>query len=180
MVRLGQDLDLLPNTMMWAPTSGDDRARQGVAVVSLSELDELAFTYNGGSVLNLDVLGYFTDESALETESGLFQPRLDGNTIELAVSAGRPTEVDVAELFGVPVEEIGAVPINIFAGGQESGELFVLAPGQSLPGSATVALTDGGQQFGFTAVEVGSQGSILIASDVDAVVQLVIPGYFLR
>ena len=130
MVRLGSDLETLPNTMMWAATSGDERTRQGVAVVSLSELDELAFTYNGGSVLDLDVLGYFTDDSALEAEAGLFVPTTepDGAGVEIAdikVAAGVATTVDVAGTFSADPSEIGAVPVSVFATSDTPGELFV-------------------------------------------------------
>ncbi len=186
MVRLGDDLDVLPNTMMWAATSGDDRTRQGVAVVTLSDLDELAFTYNGGTVLDLDVLGYFTDESALETSSGLFVPAADAEAanIEINVTAGEPTTIDVAGVVATDGATdgaaIGAVPVNAFATAEAPGELYIYGAAQDTPSSATVGLGAGGPRFGFTVAEIGDDGEIVVVSDVDATVSLVMPGYFVR
>ncbi len=182
MVRLGADPEALPNTMMWAETSGDDRTRQGVAIVSLSELDELAFTYNGGSVLDLDVLGYFTDDSALPTRSGLFVPVDDpgGTSIAATVRAGEATTVSLAPVLGVDPTQLGAVAVNVFATSDSPGELFVKGPTQDTPSSATVELGAGTARFGFTATLVGNDGDIVINSNVDASVTLVVPGYFLR
>ena len=179
MVRLGQDLEALPNTMMWAATSGDDRTRQGVAIVSLSELDELAFTYNGGSVLDLDVLGYFTDESALEIDSGLFTATSPVGQVVVEVAAGQPSTVNVAELLNVPADRIGAVVTNVFATAEGAGDLFVLSPAQERPGSATVEL-GAGPRFGFTVTEVDDRGNVIVESDADASVTVVVPGYFSR
>ena len=184
MVRLGEDLETLPNTMMWAATSGDDRTRQGVAVVPLSEIDELAFTYNGGSVLDVDVLGYFTDESALDIDAGLFVPAPSsasgGPTIEVEVAAGEPTTIDVAGTLAADGAAIGAVPVNVFATAATPGALFVQGPAEATPASATVGLGAGAPRFGFTVAEVGADGEIVVVSDVDATVTLNLPGYFKR
>ncbi len=180
MVRLGQDLETLPNTMMWAATSGDDRTRQGVAVVPLSEVDELAFVYTGGSVLDLDALGYFTDDTALEGESGIFVPSADTTPVTIDVAASEPTTVDIADLLGAPPAEVGSVVVNTFAAAETAGDLYVQAPGQSDPSSPTVELGAGTSRFGFTITEVDEDGSIIVSSDVDTDVTLVVPGFFKR
>lgn len=73
-VRVGSAPDNLTGQLMWGPTTGADRTRMGLAVVSPDQLGQWSLEYNGGSELAADLLGYFTDDQAETSTAGLFVP----------------------------------------------------------------------------------------------------------
>ncbi len=72
-VRLGPAQESYDQMLMWGPT-GENRQRRGLVLLEPTTDGTAALLYDGGTVLTVDVVGYFTgDEAALEL-TGLYVP----------------------------------------------------------------------------------------------------------
>ncbi len=127
-IRLGQEQGSFDQMLMWGPPKSDDRIRQGLVLLVPSAENEVALRYDGGSVLTLDVLGYFTTESA--------EPGYDG----LLVATEPTTLFDGAISAGEPVAVIDPTGIG--------RDLFVVERSNGRSVSNVLPVTDGGLQLG--------------------------------
>ena len=72
-VRLGPAQESYDQMLMWGP-AGENRQRRGLVLLEPTVEGTAALLYDGGTVLTVDVVGYFTgDEAALEL-TGLYVP----------------------------------------------------------------------------------------------------------
>lgn len=94
MIRLGQEQEAFDQMLMWGPPASDDRLRQGLVLLVPSADNQVALRYDGGSVLNLDVLGYFTTESAEPGYDGLLVATEPTRLFDGTVPAGELVTVD--------------------------------------------------------------------------------------
>lgn len=67
-------------TMPWAPDAKRSIERRGLALVRVNADGKFSFRYDHGSVIDLDVLGYFTGPRAKPAVRGLLVPR-DPDTV---------------------------------------------------------------------------------------------------
>ncbi len=91
-VRIGKQADAYDQMMMWSPAVGDSRVRHGLALIQPTDNFVAALRYEGGRSLTVDVLGYFTDEYAEPSTSGLFVPSGPRALFTGELIAGTPME----------------------------------------------------------------------------------------
>ena len=177
-VQLGPRADDLPNLMMWPPTTDGDRNRHGLAIVSLDEAGRFSLDYQGGSELEVDLLGYFTDGGAAVSADGLFVPIPTAIVFNGDIAARTPTEVDVAKSVGDEYD-ISAVALTIVATAGTPGGLFSYNTESGLPRSTTLDLGGGAARTVATTEPVDSAGTTLLFSEADATINVEATGYFL-
>ncbi len=73
-VRLGSGPDRYDQMLMWGPASPDGNQRRGLAIISTDATSAGYLRYDGGSVLTVEVLGYFTGPQAPPSDKGLYVP----------------------------------------------------------------------------------------------------------
>ncbi len=73
-VQLGPASGAFDQMLMWGPADENSRQRRGLALIQPGDDGKSALLYNGGSALTVDVIGYFTDETAAVTVDGLYVP----------------------------------------------------------------------------------------------------------
>ncbi len=96
MVRLGPGVEAYDQMLMWGKPGGPNLERRGVVLLTPDSDGALSFRYEGGSVIELDVLGYFTNSASATETAGLYVPEYGGQTI--------------SELFGPGTSVVGVVP----------------------------------------------------------------------
>ncbi len=74
MVRLGSAPAAYDQMLMWAPAASENNGRRGLAIIQPGDEGLAALRYEGGSILTVDVIGYFTNDSAELSEEGLYVP----------------------------------------------------------------------------------------------------------
>ena len=73
-VRFGPGPGQYDQTIVWGPTSGQDRSRRGLALVRPGPDGTAHLRYEGGAGMKASVVGYFTDDRQPTTTDGLFVP----------------------------------------------------------------------------------------------------------
>jgi hypothetical protein len=111
-VRLGTDHEHYDQMLMWAAALDDNKQRRALALVEPTSEGLAALRYDGGSRLTLDVIGYFTDESAEPALDGLFVPAGPRAVYEGPLGPG--TEVEIAGLS--PEAQAALVTVGSRAG----------------------------------------------------------------
>lgn len=142
-IRIGPDHDQYGQMLMWGPASGDDRIRHGLAVLTPTDGRLAALRYDGGSELTVEVVGYFTGDTALDSAVGLLLPTDPKTLATTTIPAGSNRVVDG------------------FAAGA-SGAIVTLNPTSGVPGrlgAAVVPTADG-------------SGSIWTRDDVEVTITL--------
>lgn len=178
MVRLGPDPEALTNTMMWSMTSTGDRTRTGLAIVPLDEAGRLALAYNGGTVLDVDLLGYFTNELAPVSSAGLFVPIAPRLVFDDDVRSHSTSVAPITALLGSDLP-VGAVALNVTGVADEPGELVAFNPDNGLNRSPTATLGGSQARGGFATVSTDERGLLALFSDTSASVAIEVTGYFL-
>lgn len=133
--------------LFWSATAGDDRTRDGFAVVPVTD-GSFDLHYEAGTLLTVDAVGYVTGDAAPESAAGLvvLVPPDPGPAVE--VPAGGSASVDV-----VPEELREAVLVELPDAGGLRTELDALVdetaglnsrltePGQARLAQAALGLT---------------------------------------
>lgn len=176
-VHLGAGPDDLTQTMMWGPSSGDDRIRHGVAIVPLNDLGQWSLVYNGGSELEADLLGYFTDDAAAVSTSGLFVPLPTTRLSSGGLKAGQPATLDVGALVPDQVK-VGAVAVSVSATASESGQVFLYNPDGPTPSASILDVGGGVTRNVVTITSTDLEGKVAVLSDIDADLVVETTGYF--
>ncbi|MEM8925225.1 MAG: hypothetical protein AAGD35_17110 [Actinomycetota bacterium] len=173
-VRVGSEPDALANMMMWSATTGDGRTRQGTAVVDLNEIGQWSLSYEGGTALSVDLIGYFTNARAPVAADGLFVATDAAVVFDGRVEAGTPIVIDAAPSIDQP---IGAVGVVITAVAADVGTVAAHRP-DGRPGSGTVFVGGGIVRNEATIVPTDAEGRLTLASSVDADIRVERNGYF--
>lgn len=106
-VRLGPAAEAYDQMLMWGPASGDARTRRGIVLLQPGEETTAALRYDGGTALSVDVLGYFTDESAGIATAGLFVTDGPSTVFAGQLEADSPVVLrDVAPADGLGVATV--------------------------------------------------------------------------
>ena len=166
-IGIGPAVGSLDQMLMWGPPSGPDRHRSGVVLVTPGADGRFALRYDGGSVLDVDLLGYATGEVAPPSTDGLFVPASSIVTVDQVFPAGS------TEVAGAPAG-VGAAFVGLRA-----------APGAGLvpqPADRARDLTVASGRTIGTVLPVGSGPTgpgveVTSAADLDARIQVF--GYFL-
>lgn len=177
-VRLGSGPDDLSNMVMWSPTSEGDRTRHGLAIVSLDDLGQLSMAYEGGTEINIDLLGYFTDDDAEVSSTGLFVPLPTTPLFDGRLASQTTTPIDVAGSLGTGAN-VSAVALTIIANADKPGSLFTYNAEVGLPRSTTLDVGGSVARATATAQAIDASGRALLFADVDTSVRIETTGYFL-
>lgn len=160
--------------LMWSGSSGgDDRLQSGLALVPVDRTGEISFEYQGGSVLEVSALGYFTDESAEESRAGLFVPTYQPAS-DVTLQAGKTGYVPLGL-----AEDVAALWATVTVESESGGEVVLYPPQTAVPGLATVTARPG-TTVTTAALAVGNESRILALSQYGADVSLDVVGYFSR
>lgn len=87
-IRIGPAHGEYGQMLMWGPASGEDRIRQGLAILTPTPDGLAALRYDGGSELTVEVLGYFTGDVAPEGDDGLLLPPRPQTLVTTEIPAG--------------------------------------------------------------------------------------------
>lgn len=87
-VRIGPAHGDYQQMLMWGPASGEDRIRQGLAILTPTDGRLAALRYDGGSELTVEVAGYFTGEQASQSIAGVLLPTQPQTLVNTAIPAG--------------------------------------------------------------------------------------------
>ncbi|MEM9561504.1 MAG: hypothetical protein AAGA93_02735 [Actinomycetota bacterium] len=113
-IGVGPAAGALDQMLMWGPPASANRQRSGVVLVAPGDDGSFALRYDGGSVLDVDLIGYVTGADAPVTTDGLFVPASTILTIDRTFPVGTtiveasPAGVDAA-FVGVRAEPGGGV-----------------------------------------------------------------------
>ncbi len=113
-IGVGPAAGALDQMLMWGPPASANRQRSGVVLVAPGDDGRFALRYDGGSVLDVDLIGYVTGADAPVTTDGLFVPASTILTIDRTFPVGTtiveasPAGVDAA-FVGVRAEPGGGV-----------------------------------------------------------------------
>jgi hypothetical protein len=177
-VRLGPAAGERTSSMMWAPPSGPDRIRSGLAIVPLDDTGAFAYDYEGGSRIEVEVLGYMTDESAEISTAGLFVPHDPVAVVAGPVVAGTSAAAPVAALLDASPAAIGQVLLTLTGTAESQGAITAAAPGADPPTVAVLGIGGGRPRNGAGPVPVDARGIVSLSSDVDVTLVAVATGYF--
>lgn len=96
-VRLGAPGGDFNQMLMWAPAADQNNRRRGLAIIEPTTEGISRLRYDGGSVLTLDVVGYFTGESSELDTDGLYVPTGPRKLFSGLLSPDGAIEVDEIE-----------------------------------------------------------------------------------
>lgn len=159
--------------LFWSATSGDDRTRDGFAVVPVAG-GSFDLRYEAGTLLTVDVVGYVTGDNAPESTAGLvvLVPPDPGPAVE--IPAGGSTSVELVPaggVAGVPADKVAAVLLGVVATGDAPGGVTVSAPGSEPPTNPTIEAAVGAPRPTVTLVAV-VDGVAQVDSEAGAAVTL--------
>jgi hypothetical protein len=86
-VSMGPEHGQYDQMLHWGPNDGRQLQRRGVALL-VPGADGTSFRYDGGSIIDIDVIGYFTNDLAPISSAGLFIPSDQVELVKTAVPAG--------------------------------------------------------------------------------------------
>ena len=109
-IGIGPDAGALDQMLMWGPPAGPDRQRSGVVLVAPGPDGRFAIRYDGGSILDVDLLGYATADVAPVSTDGLFVPASSITTFDRVVPAGTSTVADAPAGVGAAFVGLRAAP----------------------------------------------------------------------
>jgi hypothetical protein len=168
-VETGLSVDRLDQRILWNPTTAEDRIRGGFLVVPVTG-GPVHIHYEAGNVLTADLVGYVTDGTAPESDTGLVIPSPPSAGAEVRVAAGQEAQVPlVAE--GVPAGRLAGVFLGITATGDALGAVTVHAPDVAAPANPTMIAAAGGARQSVTLVAT-AEGAVRVASAAGAFVGL--------
>ena len=164
-VQVGPGIAEYDQMLMWAAPTGPNLERRGVVLVSPDADGAFSFRYEGGSVIDLDVLGYFTNEAAELAQTGLYVPSASAEIIQGEFLTG-------SSVVGTMPDYAGAAFVTLSAesGAPRSGDPrdLVIASGRTIATALTVAPSPDGDGQG-----------VVISSTADLQAQLQLLGVFL-
>jgi hypothetical protein len=110
--------------------------RRGVVVIAPDPDGTFSLDYEGGAVIDVDVVGYFTNRSAPTATDGLFVPYADGEVVQGTFAQGvnvvgdlppyaSSVLVNMAAEPGAPVD-VGPADLAIASGGTIANIVDVL------------------------------------------------------
>jgi hypothetical protein len=151
--------------LMWGAPKGPNLERRGVVLVTPDVNGEFSFNYEGGTEIQLDVLGYFTNSTADSGTAGLYVPA----AIEEVITENFVAGVNVV---GEVPSYAGAAFVNVSAeagvtGSQDPRDLSI-ASGRTI-GTALGVSSASGSAFGL---------EVLSSAELRAELQLL--GVFLK
>ncbi len=74
MISIGPEADAYDQMLMWAPAAPENPLRRGLVLLEPTPDLIGSLRYDGGSELTVEVVGYFTNDAAPESATGLFIP----------------------------------------------------------------------------------------------------------
>jgi hypothetical protein len=163
----------LPQEVLWAATTGDDRVRGGFLVVPVSDTGSVTIEYRAGREIRVDVVGYVTSDAAPESADGLVVPVTAPAAlppIEVAAGAGVDVPVVPAD-GGVPADRVTGVLLGVSGEGTAEGAVGVHSPVESPPGAGTVSVTRAGPRSVLTLAGVDG-GAVRVSGDAGATITL--------
>ncbi len=167
-IAIGPAPDQLDQLLMWGPPSGTDRQRRGVALVAPGEDGRFALRYDGGSILDVDLLGYATSASAPTSTDGLFVPASTILTVDRRFPVGTTVIDGLPAGFGAAFVGLRAEPgAATTAQAPELARDLIVASGRTI-GTVLPAGVD----------PTGRPG-VAVTSQVELGARLQIFGYFL-
>ncbi|MEM7272164.1 MAG: hypothetical protein AAF547_03700 [Actinomycetota bacterium] len=167
-----------PNLMLWGPAGDTDNRRFGVAIVTLDELGRMSLDYDGGSVLDLELLGYVTDEDAAVDTAGLFVPIAPTTVVDAANRGGATLPAAAAASIGIE-DPIAGLALAIAGRADDIGDLVSFDPRTGLPRSATLEIGGGGRRTTTSLVATAPDGAFSVFTDVTTDVTVDVTGYVL-
>jgi hypothetical protein len=146
--------------------AGDVRSNQVVVSPGVDGAIEM-YTQSGTHLL-VDVVGYFTNDSAPAGTSGLFFAAGPGRVLDTRTTttpvAGRVVTATIAGQVGVPVSLVSAVVTNVTAvNALEPGFVTAWASEQTMPETSNLNVAEAGQTVpNHAIVQLGTDGTISV------------------
>lgn len=131
MVRLGPEVSDVNQMLMWGPAVDGNPQRRGLALIEPSAAGSGYLRYDGGTLLTVDVVGYFTTDGAARSVSGLYVPAGPRALYSGSLDPAAPVEVDGVQ----PQDGTAFVTINASDGPGQAGAFLAPVSG----GTITVA-----------------------------------------
>ncbi|GIH09724.1 hypothetical protein Rhe02_77910 [Rhizocola hellebori] len=169
-VETGLSVDRLDQKILWNPTTAQDRIRGGFLVVPVTAGGSVQIHYEAGNVLTADLVGYVTDGTAPDSDTGLVVPSPPSSVAEVRVESGQEALVTLAA-DGVPADRMAGAFVGITATGDALGAVTVHAPDAAAPANPTLVAAVGAARQSVTLVAT-AKGALRVGSAAGASVGL--------
>ncbi|KQY47820.1 HNH endonuclease [Cellulomonas sp. Root137] len=165
--------------------TGAGQTVANLVIVPLGPGGNVTLYTSSGAHLIIDVVGWFTDQTATASSTGLFVPVTPGRLLDSragsALAAGSPTALSPTGHLGVPASGVSAVFVNATATQTTgSGYLQLFPEGRGVAGaSSSVNFTGAGETVANAAIgALGDGGRVTMYTSTRTHALVDVLGYF--